>query len=91
MARRRALVARKQPALALIWLGAWLQAGSVLVIVRRMKFRLLALLAAACLGATTSALAVVETKIVLIAGSPSHGPGEHEHHAGCQLLAKKLN
>lgn len=56
-----------------------------------MKFRLLAFLAAACLGATSSAFAVVETKIVLIAGSPSHGPGEHEHHAGCQLLAKKLN
>ena len=28
--------------------------------------------------------------IVLIAGRPSHGPGEHEHNAGVQLLAKCL-
>lgn len=30
-------------------------------------------------------------KIVFIAGRPSHGPGEHEHRAGCMLLAKHLN
>ncbi len=30
-------------------------------------------------------------KILFIAGKPSHGPGEHEHNAGCQLLAKALN
>ena len=29
-------------------------------------------------------------KIVFIAGSQSHGRGEHEHHAGCLLLAKCL-
>ena len=28
--------------------------------------------------------------IVMIAGRPSHGPGEHEHNAGIQLLAKCL-
>src|SRR5213595_2374697 len=27
-----------------------------------------------------------DKKIVLIAGPPSHGPGEHEHRAGCLLL-----
>ncbi len=27
---------------------------------------------------------------LLIAGRPSHGPGEHEHNAGVQLLAKSL-
>ena len=27
-------------------------------------------------------------KIVFIAGSPSHGYAQHEHHAGCLLLAK---
>lgn len=27
---------------------------------------------------------------VMIAGKPSHGPGEHEHNAGIQLLAKCL-
>ena len=31
-----------------------------------------------------------EKKIVLIAGAPSHGPGEHEHRAGCLLLQKCL-
>jgi hypothetical protein len=34
---------------------------------------------------------VAAAKILLIAGSPSHGPGEHEFNAGCELLAKKLN
>ena len=29
-------------------------------------------------------------KIVLIAGSPSHGPGDHEYRAGLMLLAKCL-
>ncbi|HYR57943.1 MAG TPA: ThuA domain-containing protein, partial [Chthoniobacteraceae bacterium] len=28
--------------------------------------------------------------VVFIAGKPSHGPGEHEHNAGVQLLAKCL-
>ena len=28
--------------------------------------------------------------VVMIAGRPSHGPGEHEHNAGVQLLAKCL-
>jgi len=28
--------------------------------------------------------------VVFIAGKPSHGPGEHEHNAGVQLLAKSL-
>lgn len=30
-------------------------------------------------------------KIVFIAGEPSHGPGEHEHRAGCLLLAAHLD
>ncbi len=30
------------------------------------------------------------TKVVFIAGSPSHAPGEHEHRAGCMLLADHL-
>jgi len=30
-------------------------------------------------------------KIVFIAGACSHGPGQHEHKAGCMLLAKELN
>lgn len=35
--------------------------------------------------------AATEKKIVFIAGSPSHGPGQHEHRAGCMLLADQLN
>ncbi len=30
-------------------------------------------------------------KIAFVAGNPSHGFGEHEHRAGCLLLAKALN
>ncbi|HWX18662.1 MAG TPA: ThuA domain-containing protein [Candidatus Binatia bacterium] len=30
-------------------------------------------------------------RIVLIAGPPSHGPGEHEHRAGCLLLKSCLD
>lgn len=30
-------------------------------------------------------------KIIFIAGSPSHGPGEHEHRAGCLLLKACLD
>jgi type 1 glutamine amidotransferase len=50
---------------------------------------------------TTSILAVLvvsmlvseaaDKHIVLIAGRASHGPGDHEHRAGCLLLAKCLN
>jgi type 1 glutamine amidotransferase len=36
-------------------------------------------------------LAMNQKKIVFIAGRPSHGSGEHEHNAGCLLLAKALD
>jgi type 1 glutamine amidotransferase len=36
------------------------------------------------------ALAAPKTKIVLIAGKDSHGPGDHEFRAGCHLFKKKL-
>jgi acetyl esterase/lipase/type 1 glutamine amidotransferase len=29
-------------------------------------------------------------KVVMVAGRPSHGWGDHEHNAGCRLLAKSL-
>ncbi len=32
-----------------------------------------------------------DKKIVLVAGPPSHGPGEHEFNAGCLLLKKCLD
>ncbi len=34
--------------------------------------------------------AAEKTKILFIAGTPSHAPGDHEHRAGSILLAKKL-
>lgn len=35
--------------------------------------------------------APVRKKIVFVAGKPSHGKGQHEHRAGCMLLAEHLN
>src|SRR5580704_19583051 len=40
--------------------------------------------------APDSAQAADTAKIVLVAGRPSHGPGDHEFNAGCKLLAKCL-
>lgn len=37
------------------------------------------------------AASVPKKKVVFIAGKPSHAPGEHEHRAGCMLLADQLN
>jgi hypothetical protein len=31
-----------------------------------------------------------DKKIVFLAGNPSHGPGQHEHRAGCLLLQSCL-
>lgn len=42
-------------------------------------------------GVTAFAHAADKTKIVFVAGRPSHAPGDHEHRAGCMLLAKALN
>jgi type 1 glutamine amidotransferase len=35
-------------------------------------------------------LSAADKKIVFIAGTPSHGPGQHEHRAGCLLLQSCL-
>lgn len=45
---------------------------------------------AAAMTAPASADDNDSTKIVLIAGRPSHGPGAHEFNAGCKLMAKLL-
>ncbi len=56
-----------------------------------MKNRLLTLLAAVAVSFPLSLHAADEKKsVVMIAGKQSHGPGEHEHNAGIQLLAKCL-
>jgi len=38
----------------------------------------------------SSAFSADKKSIVMIAGKPSHGPGQHEHNAGIQLLKKCL-
>jgi hypothetical protein len=57
-----------------------------------MKTMLGLLLASAVCWVTTSspAPAAEPTKVVLVAGTPSHGPGDHEFNAGVLLLAKCL-
>jgi type 1 glutamine amidotransferase len=42
------------------------------------------------LMATIAQGAEGKRQVLLIAGKPSHGPGQHEHNAGVQLLAKCL-
>lgn len=39
----------------------------------------------------TTGFAFGDTNVLLIAGPKSHGAGQHEHPAGCELLAKHLN
>lgn len=50
--------------------------------------RLFALLALVSIA--SSAFSADKKSIVMIAGKPSHGPGQHEHNAGIQLLKKCL-
>jgi type 1 glutamine amidotransferase len=38
-----------------------------------------------------SAATAADKRIVLVAGRPSHGPGEHEHRAGCLLIEQCLS
>ena len=38
----------------------------------------------------SATLSAAEKKIVFLAGKPSHGPGQHEHRAGCLLLQSCL-
>jgi type 1 glutamine amidotransferase len=52
-----------------------------------MKHLLTALFAFSLLG---SAFSADKKSIVMIAGKPSHGPAQHEHNAGIQLLKKCL-
>lgn len=42
------------------------------------------------LTAATLTVSAADKKILLIAGKPSHGPGDHEFRAGCLLLQKCL-
>jgi putative membrane-bound dehydrogenase-like protein len=51
----------------------------------------IALLLILCTSTVTNSPAEDKKKIVLVAGTPSHGPGEHEHNAGVLLLKKCLD
>lgn len=44
-----------------------------------------------CLCLATLTTFAADKKIVFIAGAPSHGPGAHEHRAGCLLLKACLD
>jgi len=48
------------------------------------------ILLATALAVAALTLTAADKKIVFIAGNPSHGPGEHEHRAGCLLLQSCL-
>jgi type 1 glutamine amidotransferase len=48
------------------------------------------LLLLSTLIATTLAVSAADKKIVFLAGPASHGPGDHEHRAGCLLLQSCL-
>jgi type 1 glutamine amidotransferase len=55
-----------------------------------MKRKLLWLALLICNGALLVSMAA-DKRILLIAGKPSHGPGDHEFRAGCLLLKKCLD
>lgn len=48
-------------------------------------------LALALSSLASTLLAAEPKKVVFVAGPPSHGPGEHEHRAGCLLLKACLD
>ncbi|MBU6400898.1 MAG: ThuA domain-containing protein [Verrucomicrobia bacterium] len=50
---------------------------------------LAAVVLAGCAAAPRAAAA--SKKIVFVAGTPSHGPAQHEHRAGCLLLSRCIN
>jgi type 1 glutamine amidotransferase len=56
-----------------------------------MKLSPLLLLASLCLADSFGSTAAEPKKIVLVAGSVSHGKGEHEFRAGCLLLKDCLD
>jgi type 1 glutamine amidotransferase len=48
------------------------------------------LLTTLLMGAVATSSLGAEKTILLVAGKPSHGPGEHEHRAGCLLIQQCL-
>src|SRR6516164_5252952 len=58
--------------------------------VRDQSLRLCFVILFALLASLVSSQAA-DKKIIFVAGRPSHGPGEHEHRAGCLLLKSCLD
>ncbi len=58
--------------------------------VMRKSFGVLAVLGLAFSAQTPLAKGADHAKIVVLAGNPSHGPGEHEFNAGTKLIVKCL-
>ena len=56
-----------------------------------MKQLIPALLLLPLLSGLTARCLAADRQIIFIAGPPSHGPGEHEHRAGCLLLKSCLD
>lgn len=54
-------------------------------------YHAIAVCSAALLASTLLAAGAAPKKVVFVAGPPSHGPGEHEHRAGCLLLKSCLD
>src|SRR5690348_8444343 len=63
--------------------------GAVIMI-PRVPVWLTALLLSFIAVLSGSAVLAADAKIVLIAGRPSHGPGEHEFNAGTKILVSCL-
>lgn len=57
---------------------------------RHLALRFTCLFALLVSASTAIADDVTKKKLVIVAGKPSHGPGDHEFNAGVQLLAKCL-
>ena len=55
-----------------------------------MKQKLTSILASLLALASVATASAADKKIVLVAGSRSHGPGDHEFRAGCLLLQQCL-
>jgi type 1 glutamine amidotransferase len=56
-----------------------------------MRFHLLIHLTIVCLSLGTCSLQATPSKVLFVAGGPSHGPGVHAFHEGSSLLAEALN
>jgi Trehalose utilisation len=57
---------------------------------RQLTLKFACLLALMIAASVSMAEDAAKKKLVIIAGRPSHGPGEHEFNAGVQLIAKCL-